>query len=466
MGNRRYGSLTADLLAKPMSTPRVFISYRHDDVPTAAGRLCDALSHRLGPGSVFFDERALEPGHDFLATIRHELERCQALLVVIGSRWLQDDPATGQPRLHGVEDVVRLEIETAAQLGVRIVPVLVEGAAAPRPNELPPSMHKFAGLHASRFSNRHWSHDLDALVSSLVEHRPRAGRATDEYAFISTNRPAWAVSIDHELDRLPLDDSLLPAAIAYGAGAAREQREASDYLIRARLGASLAVGTRALLTATEAEALAGHGPAHFPRELRVDLPPEWRLSDGCAFILTDIPYFQRAWRPGATSMPVVLGRPGFSGFVESDGRPLPPLSTSLADVDPCLGVVGLLTLVGRRAEAIRRSPYVLLARRGIRHASDELFGADGRPLLSDAADDGLGRRFAFLSPSFAALLPALFTCDHLGDAMRCIAGHDDAYHNSFMFNGRQVGGWVAPRHVRYATHRTGVWSITVSEDRE
>ena len=64
---------------------------------------------------------------------------CSVLLVVIGPRWLA---AEGKPgwRAGDPKDWVRLEIELAIKRGIRVIPVLVNGARMPSPGELPPSL--------------------------------------------------------------------------------------------------------------------------------------------------------------------------------------------------------------------------------------------------------------------------------------------------------------------------------------
>ena len=66
---------------------RIFHSYRRDDASGHAGRLYDALSHRLGRGSVFHDVAAIDPGVDFGDAIVRALQDCDAVLAVIGPAW-------------------------------------------------------------------------------------------------------------------------------------------------------------------------------------------------------------------------------------------------------------------------------------------------------------------------------------------------------------------------------------------
>lgn len=442
----------------------MFISYRHSDAPSAAGRLHDGLSQRLGADNVVRDVEALEPGRDFLAAIKADVARCQVLLVVIGRRWLDDVPATRLSRLDDPDDVVRLEVETALEHRLRVIPVLVEEASVPTAARLPPTLRSLPGLHACVLSHRGWKQDLESLVEVL--RRPVDVEARQPAGAVSTRRPAWASVIDRDIDGMEVDSTLLPTSISYGIGAAFERREPRDFVVRSHLNGDLEIGTRRLLDDADAAALAANEAARFPRLLDVEIPPAWRDREGCAFILTDIPYFQRAWAPGAVTLPAVLDRPAFAAYLTRDGRRQEPAPTNLLDLDMNLAAVGWLTLIALGDDGPCRSPFVLLVRCGIRHPADQLFGPSGRPIASDPSEGEGSRRFAFVSPAVAALTPAIFTADYGGHTVRCIAGADDAYHNSFTYQGRHVAEWVTPYHLRHATHRSGAWALTVSEDRD
>ena len=66
----------------------VFLSYPRNDSAGHAGRLYDGLGRRLGPGSVFRDIDALEPGQDFVAAIHARLADCRIFLALIGRDWV------------------------------------------------------------------------------------------------------------------------------------------------------------------------------------------------------------------------------------------------------------------------------------------------------------------------------------------------------------------------------------------
>jgi hypothetical protein len=148
-------------------TVRVFLSYRRGDVGGHAGRLADALHHRLGPKNVFQDVVAIAPGRDYTAVIDHALDESDAVLAVIGPGWLTAATARGVPRLFEPDDYVRLETARALQRDVRVVPVLVGGAPLPAAADLPEDLQALAQRQAVVLHDETWHQDLDGLVRSL-----------------------------------------------------------------------------------------------------------------------------------------------------------------------------------------------------------------------------------------------------------------------------------------------------------
>jgi len=113
------------------------------------------------------DVDTIEPGVDFAEAIRRAVATCEVLLAVIGPHWLTATDKLSRPRLTDPDDLVRLEIETALARDVRVIPILVEGAAMPGRQDLPESL---AGLaHRNALSIRHESFRDDAarLVTAI-----------------------------------------------------------------------------------------------------------------------------------------------------------------------------------------------------------------------------------------------------------------------------------------------------------
>jgi hypothetical protein len=160
--------------------PSTFISYRRDDAAGYAGRLHEALERRLGEDQIFRDIDTLEPGLDFVDAIGSRLRECRVFLAIIGREWLDATDAAGHRRLDQSHDYVRLEIAGAlARRDVRVIPVLIEGAAMPAPEALPDDIRALARRHAMNLRDDAWDHDVDRLAAVIadVTNRPIA-RAT------------------------------------------------------------------------------------------------------------------------------------------------------------------------------------------------------------------------------------------------------------------------------------------------
>jgi TIR domain len=146
---------------------RILISYRREDSAGHAGRVFDALMDRFGREQVFMDIDAIEPGVDFSEVIAREVASCDVLLAVIGRRWLSITDAKGRRRLDNPEDFHRLEIQEALQRGIRVIPVLVQGAAMPTAEDLPEPMGRLAMRNALDLSDHRWRYDMGRLISAL-----------------------------------------------------------------------------------------------------------------------------------------------------------------------------------------------------------------------------------------------------------------------------------------------------------
>ncbi len=113
-------------------TLRIFISYRREDTQQAVGRLSDDLVRHFAREQVFDDITSIVPGTDFVEALQQGLGTCAAMLVVIGPRWLTASDRQGRRRLDLPSDWVRQEIaESLRRPGVRVFPVLVDGAEMP-----------------------------------------------------------------------------------------------------------------------------------------------------------------------------------------------------------------------------------------------------------------------------------------------------------------------------------------------
>ncbi len=145
----------------------IFVSYRRADSLMAAGRLADDLVDFFGREQLFRDVDAIEGGADFERAILDALRAAAVELVVIGRKWTSVADAAGTRRVAQPDDYVRREIETAFAERIGVIPILVDGAAMPSPDELPQTLAPLTKLHAFEVADRTWRYDIEQLAKHL-----------------------------------------------------------------------------------------------------------------------------------------------------------------------------------------------------------------------------------------------------------------------------------------------------------
>lgn len=149
---------------------KLFINYRRDDSADYAGRLYDRLAGHFGHDYVFMDIDQIKLGEVFDQVIQDKLKAVQVAVVLIGKHWLDIADANGQRRLDDSDDWVRLEIAALLERGIRVIPVLVGGAAMPKSPQLPECLTSLTRRQASEITNHARFHaDTDKLIKALEE---------------------------------------------------------------------------------------------------------------------------------------------------------------------------------------------------------------------------------------------------------------------------------------------------------
>jgi hypothetical protein len=174
-----------------MARGEIFISYRRDDSAGFARAVHDQLALRFPGRRVFMDVEAIEPGLAFDEVIQRAVGECAVLLVMIGRRWLERQ-ADGQPRLFEPTDFVRLEIASALGRDVRVMPVLLDGAAMPSESELPETLKPLARRNAIEISNSRFAADIERLVGAVGK---AIGEPVDAVRPVRRPILAWAAGV-------------------------------------------------------------------------------------------------------------------------------------------------------------------------------------------------------------------------------------------------------------------------------
>ncbi len=168
-----------------MTEPHVFISYRRDDTAGYARALHDALARRWGEQRVFMDVDDIAAGDAFADVIGQEVGNARVLLVLIGPRW-RGERADGTVRLHEPEDFVRREVAAGLARGMRVVPLLLDGATMPAPDQLPEALKPLAGRNAVVIGATSFAADVARLADDLGAPQAPASTPTT-----SATRRVW-----------------------------------------------------------------------------------------------------------------------------------------------------------------------------------------------------------------------------------------------------------------------------------
>jgi formylglycine-generating enzyme required for sulfatase activity len=142
----------------------IFISYRRQESTKDARSLYERLRAEFGHDQVFIDLEGLDYGVDFVESLDAQLQDCRVLLALVGPHWLTAQDGQGRRRLDDPNDFVRIEVRTALERGIRVVPVLVDRAPMPGMADLPEDLHKLVRLQALELDFRRFDVDVGRLV--------------------------------------------------------------------------------------------------------------------------------------------------------------------------------------------------------------------------------------------------------------------------------------------------------------
>lgn len=146
----------------------IFICYRRRTEDGGhAGRLRDRLVQQFG-NRVFMDVHDISPGTRWAETIAGAIRRCRVAIVLIGSNWLTAD-AAGTIRIHAKDDPVRDEIRQALRGKLKMIPVLLPGAAMPARGALPKDIAALTELGAVHLHHDSFDYSFGQIRDQIVD---------------------------------------------------------------------------------------------------------------------------------------------------------------------------------------------------------------------------------------------------------------------------------------------------------
>ncbi len=145
---------------------KIFISYRREDSAPHALSIGQYLEHEFGRRSVFIDVD-MYAGSKFPVVLEQRLAACKVMLVLIGPRWLSAIDDEGCLRLDNPEDWVRLEISSALERGITVIPVRIGGADLPKKASLPADIRGLLDHQAATVSTDGFRNEMAGLVRDI-----------------------------------------------------------------------------------------------------------------------------------------------------------------------------------------------------------------------------------------------------------------------------------------------------------
>jgi hypothetical protein len=105
-----------------------------------------------------------------------------AVLVLIGPRWLDLRDEHDTRRLDDPNDVVAAEVSLALTRPTPVIPVLLGGITMPGAAALPEKLQPLARHNAFELSDSRWEHDRDRLFTALEASTPLKRRPASAVA--------------------------------------------------------------------------------------------------------------------------------------------------------------------------------------------------------------------------------------------------------------------------------------------
>lgn len=177
-----------------MANPQIFISYRRDDAAGYARAVYDELARHFGADRVFMDVDDIGAGQSFADVIDRAVGESRVLLVLIGQRWLGERDGAAR-RIDAPGDFVAREVATALANGMRVIPLLIDGATMPGEHELPAPLKPLAGRNALELDNTRFAADTERLLGALRGVLPASREAGSAPRGASLGALGWAALV-------------------------------------------------------------------------------------------------------------------------------------------------------------------------------------------------------------------------------------------------------------------------------
>src|SRR5262249_32328398 len=139
------------------------------DSHSYAALLYAELSRRFGPDLVFLDTESIPAGADYVEQLLSRVRQARMVLAGIGVPWVEAARGGGGWGSARPGGWVRRELVAAFEAGVRVIPVLTDGAELPTEAQLPEELAALARCQCRRLRHRDATADVARIVADLAE---------------------------------------------------------------------------------------------------------------------------------------------------------------------------------------------------------------------------------------------------------------------------------------------------------
>ena len=147
---------------------KIFISYRRKDSADITVALYNRLCLLFGEEAIFKDINNIPPGRNFAEVLEDALEESSVVLAVIGPAFFSEQGH----RLFQEGDWVRQEIVRSLERGLRVVPILINGAPFPEKEQMPEEMWPLMSRQAITITNESFNEDVLRLAEGISDTIP------------------------------------------------------------------------------------------------------------------------------------------------------------------------------------------------------------------------------------------------------------------------------------------------------
>jgi formylglycine-generating enzyme required for sulfatase activity len=104
---------------------------------------------------------------NFIKVLREEVAKCDVLLALIGPNWLDARDEEGNRHLDNPRDYLRIEIATALQRDISVIPILLDRATMPKADQLPKDLEELVARQGLDIRHASFHIDMGKLIQGL-----------------------------------------------------------------------------------------------------------------------------------------------------------------------------------------------------------------------------------------------------------------------------------------------------------